>query len=139
VLLLACAYLFIFVRYGRSPSEGSLLWACLAMLFASFMRATRVHERYLFPTFMVAALVAAITPRLRWFFIALSTTFLANLYVAYNAAYPVLDVPFPYTLDTVFHALSILNVGLLLYVLVCSRMVVTQAPAHDSRPAGGID
>jgi len=137
VLLLASAYLFIFVQYWRSPGERSLLWACLAMLFASFMFATRVHERYLFPTFMVVVLVAAITPRLRWFFIALSTTFLANLFVAYNNAYPVLDVPFPYTLDMVFPSLSVLNMGLLLYVLVRGHMAVTQAPAHDSRPTSG--
>src|SRR5207249_5109279 len=91
---------------------------CLAVAFALFMLPTRVQPRYLFPVVVFAALIAALMPRNRWFYIVLSLTFLANLGWLYNEWHTVIPFRPLYTSPVFGRAVSLVNLGLFLYVLV---------------------
>jgi Gpi18-like mannosyltransferase len=86
-LMLGAAVLLIFALWWRRGTDRALVWACLALTFAMFMLPTRIHERYMLPTVALAALVAAIQPRLLWFWAALSFTFAANIIAVFWMAH----------------------------------------------------
>jgi dolichyl-phosphate-mannose-protein mannosyltransferase len=127
-LLVAAAYGAMLFRYGRRGGDQALVWACLALTFALFMLPTRIHERYLFPAVVLAALTPAIAPRLCWLYAALSVTFLANLFWTYSRYYTLIRLPKTterglvytslYTSDVFVRAVALVNLGLLLYVLI---------------------
>ncbi|HEX3723656.1 MAG TPA: hypothetical protein VHV31_12750, partial [Nitrolancea sp.] len=79
-LLLAIAVCIALALLWIRPTREMALWAALAITFALFMLPTRIHERYLMPAVVLAVLVAAISPALRWVGIALSLTYFANIF-----------------------------------------------------------
>ncbi len=132
-LLMVSAYAVILWRFWRwqgRDAARSLVWACLATPLALFVLPTRGHERYLYPAVMIAALVAAIAPRLRWLAVALALTYFANIYFVYDLYY---DVPAPkfFHFPVFANAVSIFNAFLLLYVLVRGLPLL----ASDGEPA----
>ncbi len=66
----------------------ALLWGMTVASFAAYMLPTRGHERYLFPTMVIAALLVAVLPRFVWLYAAISGTFLLNVYWVYSLYYP---------------------------------------------------
>ncbi len=122
VLLVGAAYVVIMARLvhaWRRFGDRALVWACLATAIALFVLPTAMHERYLFPALPFAALLAAIVPRPRLlpFYALLSLTFFLNLYYVYDYYEEALGLQFLYDSNLVPVAASLLNVGLLLYVL----------------------
>ena len=83
-LLLAAAVLIALTLLWLRPTPEMALWAALAITFSLFMLPTRIHERYLMPAVVLALLVAAIAPGLRWVGIALSLTYFANIFFVYH-------------------------------------------------------
>jgi Gpi18-like mannosyltransferase len=83
-LLLAAAMLTILALFWRRPTRSMALWAALATTFALFMLPTRIHERYLLPAVVLALLVSAVAPHLRWLGITLSLSYLVNIYMVYH-------------------------------------------------------
>jgi dolichyl-phosphate-mannose-protein mannosyltransferase len=137
-LLFVVAYLAILLLYWRRNDRWALLWACLAIPFSLFMLPTRVHERYLFPAIVFAALLAAIAPRLRWLFAALSATYLVNLYYVYDLYYDALELRFLYSTNAVVILTSLLNVALLLYVLIRALRAVRGAQPRVPAATDGV-
>lgn len=88
--LLVLAYVSVLVvswrRSNTSSPEVIAVWGMLTASYAWFMLPTRVHERYLFPAFVLSLLLAGMvgTPR-RWIVLAgaLSAVFLLNLVAVY--------------------------------------------------------
>jgi hypothetical protein len=117
VALFAAAYVLVLVRYWRRPNALSFIWATFAIAFAAFMLPTRVHERYLLPAITLAALAAALAPRLRWFFAVLSALYLINLYWVYDLREPALELEILYQGASVVYGVALLNVVLLAYSL----------------------
>jgi Gpi18-like mannosyltransferase len=115
--LFGAAYVLILVRYWRSPDVHAFIWAALAIAFAAYMLPTRVHERYLLPALTLAALAAALAPRLRWFFAALSMTYFANLYWVYDLSERALELDILYQSEAVVVLVALVNIGLLAYTL----------------------
>jgi Gpi18-like mannosyltransferase len=117
-LLLGAAVLLIFALWWGRGTDRALIWACLALTFASFMLPTRIHERYLLPTVALAALVAAIQPRLLWFWAALSFTFAANVIAVYWMAHDQLGAPFFSENNPWMTILAFANLALFAWFLV---------------------
>ncbi len=116
-ILLATAVLFALILYFRRPSQEMALWTALAIMFSVFMLSTRIHERYLLPALVLALLVGAVTPRLRWLGVSLSATYLANLYYVYAGAGRLGAGGFGQYGDLVVLVASALNVLLFVAVL----------------------
>jgi Gpi18-like mannosyltransferase len=73
-------------RWNDATPEISLVWGLVTVFFAFFMIPTRVHERYLFPGFVAAILLAGLNRfdrRCLAFAAGLSATFLFNLIAVY--------------------------------------------------------
>lgn len=81
--LLVLVYGAILGRYWLARGDAALIWAALAILTALFVLPTRVHERYLLPAVLMGALAAAVAPRTRPIYAALSAILFANLYYVY--------------------------------------------------------
>jgi hypothetical protein len=122
LVLFGAAYVLILVRYWRRPDVHAFIWAAFAIAFAAYMLPTRVHERYLLPALTLAALAAALAPRLRWFFAALSVSYFINLYWVYDLSERALELDILYQSEAVVVLVSLVNVGLLAYTL--SRMLL---------------
>jgi dolichyl-phosphate-mannose-protein mannosyltransferase len=136
---LAIAYAVILWYYWRRGSDRALLWAVLATAFSLFMLPTRMHSRYLLPAIPCLALAAAIAPRLRWLYVALSVTFLANL--VWNAliysSWPMHDALHRSTLYV--HLTALTNVVLFIYVMFRSLPILnneSEAPAQPDQRVG---
>jgi hypothetical protein len=72
----------------------TILAVGLFVAFAFYFLPTRVHERYLFGAIALLAPLAALEPRLRWPFGALSTVFFLTLaYVVVTSPYRILPGP----------------------------------------------
>ena len=133
-LLFVAAYLLILVRLWRWPSTPDVVWALFAVSFTSFMLPTRIHERYLLPAVVLAALVAALAPRCRWFAVALSFTYLANIYWSYDKRYLALEIDSLYDGNLFIYEIALLNVGLLAFALTRLGSIL-----HNSGSSGGLD
>jgi Gpi18-like mannosyltransferase len=83
-LLLALTLLAIWALVWLRPTRSMVVWGSLATTFALFMLPTRIHERYLLPAVVLAVLVSAVAPHLRWLGPALSLSYLANIYAVYH-------------------------------------------------------
>jgi hypothetical protein len=116
-LLFAVLYAFILITVWRrwvakSPAPA-LFWGMLATSFAVFMVPTRVHERYIFPTFVFAILLvgrSGFERRSLGLAVAVSTTFFLNLLGVYRHIFDPID-PF-------FSVLAVANAALFVFVLV---------------------
>lgn len=87
---LVLAYLIVLVgawkRSNTSSMETVAVWGMFAVSYAWFMLPTRVHERYLFPAFVLSLLLAGMVgASRRWIIIAvaISGVFLLNLVAVY--------------------------------------------------------
>lgn len=83
-ILLGLAITVVLALFCLRPTRDMALCSSLAITFSLFMFPTRIHERYLMPAVVISLLVSAIAPKLRWLGIALSLTFLVNLYYVYH-------------------------------------------------------
>jgi hypothetical protein len=86
VLGIAAAFIYLLFTKMREQPYLALGWAITAITFATYMLPTRVHERYLFPTFASLIILNGMLRlgRKGLLFLALfSATFLANLSFVY--------------------------------------------------------
>jgi hypothetical protein len=81
----AFAAILILDSWRRDRSEKRTIIAAALIAFAFYMFPTEIHERYLFPFFPFAALVAAWDPRWRKIVPVLAIGFLVDLFFASEA------------------------------------------------------
>ncbi len=87
VMFGAVAAFSLFVLYKRFKVSGEwlALFVAFMLFFAFFMLPTRIHERYLFPTISILALMYPLVKRVRILYVALTATLLVNqAYVLYS-------------------------------------------------------
>ena len=75
----------------RNPDRLTITVGLAVIALAFFMAPTRVHERYDFPFFAIAAVLFAISPRWRVLYLVLSIVTFANMYVVPTTIYPPTD------------------------------------------------
>jgi len=76
--LTAFVLYFAYRRLGVSE-EVVVLFSAFLLFFGFFMLPTRIHERYLFPTFSVMALLNPLVKKMRLVYTILTGTYLVNL------------------------------------------------------------
>ncbi len=86
-LLVATISLILWV-VARRPDRMTLLVGIAVLALAFFVLPTRVHERYGYPFFAVGVILAAVSWRWRWAYVALSVATFANMYVVLTTLYP---------------------------------------------------
>ena len=86
-LLLASIALVLWV-VARRPDRLTLLVGLAVLALAFFVVPTRVHERYGYPFFALGAILAAVSWRWRWAYVALTAATFANMYVVLTTLYP---------------------------------------------------
>lgn len=111
-ILLLGAVVAVLALYARRPAPLLLLWAAHATMFAVFLFPTRQHERYLMPALLLAAVPAAVGRRMRALYLALSATFLINLYYIYSLFNPAPHLPAPFGTQGFIWAVAGINVAL---------------------------
>ena len=87
VLLLASIVLVLWV-VARRPDRLTVLVGLAVLALAFFAVPTRVHERYGYPFFAVAVILAAVSWRWRWAYVTLAAATFANMYVVLTTLYP---------------------------------------------------
>ncbi len=85
--LLLASIVLIVVIAARHPDRRTLLVALAVLALVFFVVPTRVHERYLFPFYALAAILAAVSIRWRVAYVALSVATFANMYVVLTTIY----------------------------------------------------
>ncbi|HEX7951026.1 MAG TPA: phospholipid carrier-dependent glycosyltransferase, partial [Candidatus Limnocylindrales bacterium] len=86
-LLLAFLALTLWI-VARRPDRLTLLVGLTVMALAFFVVPTRVHERYIYPFFPLAVILAAVSVRWRIAYLALTATVFLNLYAVLTTIYP---------------------------------------------------
>ncbi len=86
-LLLAAIAAILWVA-ARRPDRLTLLVALAVLALAFFVVPTRVHERYGYPFFALAVVLAAVSVRWRVAYVVLSIATFANMYVVLTTLYP---------------------------------------------------
>jgi Gpi18-like mannosyltransferase len=115
--LVAFALYVLHERMGSASGELLAIFTAFVLFFGFFMLPTRIHERYLFPTLSVLALMFPLAKKTRFIYAALTGTCFVNLaYVLYflntNQAISGGD----------FVALTVTLINLLVFVLVLVMM-----------------
>ncbi len=87
LLLLASIVLVLWV-VARRPDRLTVLVGLAVLALAFFAVPTRVHERYGYPFFAIGVILAAVSWRWRWAYVALTAATFANLYVVLTTLYP---------------------------------------------------
>jgi C-terminal four TMM region of protein-O-mannosyltransferase/Dolichyl-phosphate-mannose-protein mannosyltransferase len=72
---------------ARRPDRLTILVGLAVLALAFFVLPTRVHERYLFPFFALAAIPAAVSARWRIAYILSGAAMMANMYVVLTTYY----------------------------------------------------
>ncbi len=85
--LLVGAFLIVLWVVGRRPDRLTLLVGLAVLALAFFVLPTRVHERYGYPFFALAIILAAVSPRWRVAYVLLSAATFANMYVVLTTLY----------------------------------------------------
>jgi predicted membrane-bound dolichyl-phosphate-mannose-protein mannosyltransferase len=85
--LLVGAFLVVLWAVGRRPDRLTLLVGLAVLALAFFVLPTRVHERYGYPFFALAVILAAVSPRWRVAYVVLSAATFANMYVVLTTLY----------------------------------------------------
>ena len=85
--MLLASIALIAVVAARNPDRRTLLVALAVLALVFFVVPTRVHERYLFPFYAIAAILAAVSVRWRLAYVALSIATFANMYVVLTTIY----------------------------------------------------
>lgn len=86
-LLLVLAIVSVLVAIWRHPDRLTITVGLAVIALAFFMAPTRVHERYGFPFFAIAAVLFAISPRWRAAYVILGLATVANMYVVPTTIY----------------------------------------------------
>ena len=86
--LLLLAVVAVTLAVARRPDRRTILVGLIVLAFVFFVVPTRVHERYLFPLFALAAILAAASPRWRLAYVVVSVATFANMYVVLTTLYP---------------------------------------------------
>jgi dolichyl-phosphate-mannose--protein O-mannosyl transferase len=73
---------------ARRPDRLTILVGVAVLSLAFFVLPTRVHERYLYPLYAVAAILAAVSIRWRAFYVVAGIATFANMYVVLTTLYP---------------------------------------------------
>ena len=73
---------------SRRPDRVTMLVGLITLAFVFFVLPTRVHERYLFPFFALAAILAGGSLRWRAAYVITSIATFANMYVVLTTLYP---------------------------------------------------
>lgn len=76
--LLAAWTVFILAGLWRWPGDGGLILAAAFQFFAVFLLPTQMHQRYVLPAAVLAALVAPLSWRARLLFVVLTVTATLN-------------------------------------------------------------
>ena len=113
-LLLAGAVGLSLASVGPKPTMHRVLLSAAFLTFAFFMLTMKMHERYLFPALALLAPVAILDRRWAVLYVALSVTFLLNLYSIYPVPPPVVVGNIHYIAAPADIWLSALNCGLFL-------------------------
>ena len=87
-LLAALLFVVIPVLVARRPDRLTILVGTCALALAFFAIPTRVHERYLFPLFGLAAILIAFSWRWRIAYLLASIATFLNMYVVLTTLYP---------------------------------------------------
>ena len=87
IALLVGAFLVVLWVVAREPDRLTLLVGLAVLALAFFVLPTRVHERYGYPFFALAIILAAISPRWRVAYAVLSVATFANMYVVLTTLY----------------------------------------------------
>lgn len=99
---------------GPKPTMHRVLLSAAFLTFAFFMLTMKMHERYLFPALALLAPVAILDRRWAVLYVALSVTFLLNLYSIYPVPPPAVVGNIHYIAAPADIWLSALNCGLFL-------------------------
>ncbi|HVL53048.1 MAG TPA: phospholipid carrier-dependent glycosyltransferase [Vitreimonas sp.] len=86
--LLLVTLLAVTLMVARRPDRRTMLVGLAVLAVAFFVVPTRVHGRYLFPFFAVAAILAAVSIRWRLAYVVLSVATFANMYAVLTTLYP---------------------------------------------------
>jgi len=86
--LLAAAIVVVLLVVARRPDRLTILLGLAVISFAFFAIPTRVHERYGYPFFAMAIILAAISWRWRLAYLVASITTFLNMYVVLTTLYP---------------------------------------------------
>jgi Gpi18-like mannosyltransferase len=120
----ALAAFTLYVLHKRFHVSGELLvlFSAFVLFFGFFMLPTRIHERYLFPTISILALMFVFLKKARSLYVVLTATLFVNMaYVLYWLnVYVAAGYTFSPNLsgDPVVLAVSVINLIAFLYVLV---------------------
>ena len=86
--LLVLVAILIGILVARRPDRQTILVGLAVLAVAFFVVPTRVHERYMFPFFAVAAILAAVSWRWLVAYLVLAAAAFANMYVVLTTIYP---------------------------------------------------
>jgi hypothetical protein len=87
-LLLLASIVAVTIAVARRPDRLTIVVGLAVLALVFFVVPTRVHERYLFPFFPLAAILAAISLRWRVAFVVVSAATFLNMYVVLTTLYP---------------------------------------------------
>ena len=87
-LLALLLFVVVPVLVARRPDRLTILVGVSVLALAFFAVPTRVHERYLFPLFAIAAIPFAFSWRWRIFYIVASIATFLNMYAVLTTIYP---------------------------------------------------
>ncbi len=87
-VLLVAAMVVVSLLVARRPDRRTILVGLIVLALAFFVLPTRVHERYLFPFFALAAIPAAFSFRWRLAYVLVAAATFANMYVVLTTLYP---------------------------------------------------
>lgn len=79
-ILFTASFLPLLYILFKKKSKEILIWVLALAAFSSFMLLTNMHERYLYPFFPYATILAALYPNLRKYYWSISFISLLNLY-----------------------------------------------------------
>lgn len=82
--LLAFYLLFVLYSLWKKPTKERMVLAAASMAFAFFMLPTQIHERHLFPFFVLLLMYYLLTKRFFWTYIIISLNYLINLIVLFG-------------------------------------------------------
>jgi uncharacterized protein (TIGR03663 family) len=87
LLLLASAVVLVFFYLHKRRDDFSVYFASFFLVFSSYFLATRVHERYMFPAFVLLAVSLYKKRALLAVYIVLALSYLANLAIVLTSVY----------------------------------------------------
>ena len=87
-MLLLASIVLVLWMVARRPDRLTVLVGLAVLALAFFAVPTRVHERYGYPFFAVGVILAAVSWRWRWAYVALTAATFANMYVVLTTLYP---------------------------------------------------